>query len=711
MISLREYDSEIEALIEDGQRVDEAMAHCDHILKSYPKHLETYRLLAKACLQARLFERAADVFRRLLAAVPDDFVSLVGMSVIAADNATLDDAIWHMERAFEAQPSNAAVQGELQHLLGLRDGVEPPKIRLTRAALAHVYMQGGLYSQAISEARAIVLSDPRRADVQSLLATAYFEDGQETAAIQACTELLDELPYCLQANRLLAEMIRRAGRAESVGIYRERLNELDPYAAFTQESVLDTAAVPDAAVTLERLEDLGLWELLGMAWRLDLPLGPAAPGSEESRPGRLSRAGINPVGAALASGSSVDIPPFLARGTWVKSGQETDETLGAVGDPLQSTSADVSGELPDWARTLASSNGDTAASDEAAAAGSGPGTIENSALGLTTDDASQSPAAQDLADGSLQPTPAVMEDAAVAAAAAEESVAASLENLPEAALEDHGQLPSQAPDSGSSYGSPPEDLALGATAGPAAGPGRWSGDEEPPNVEASTESGDERSAPDWLLAADRGSAAHPGLESEAASLDLDPLPADEWQLEAPDEIEQDFETTAPDPDWIEALIPEESVAPLPTNSQQEAPPWLRAKVEPSPGPVEPTRPADWQPVEDRERSGTTPTTVAPESTLRESNLQAPTSEEEAAGALRDAESALGRGSIRVALDMYRKLIRRGTSLEEIIRDLQDALYRYPVEVPLWQALGDAYMQANRLQEALNAYTKAEELLS
>ena len=44
------------------------------------------------------------------------------------------------------------------------------------------------------------------------------------------------------------------------------------------------------------------------------------------------------------------------------------------------------------------------------------------------------------------------------------------------------------------------------------------------------------------------------------------------------------------------------------------------------------------------------------------------------------------------------------------RDLRDALYRYPVEVPIWQALGDAYMRANRLQDALDAYTKAEELL-
>jgi tetratricopeptide (TPR) repeat protein len=78
--------------------------------------------------------------------------------------------------------------------------------------------------------------------------------------------------------------------------------------------------------------------------------------------------------------------------------------------------------------------------------------------------------------------------------------------------------------------------------------------------------------------------------------------------------------------------------------------------------------------------------------------------------LGDAQAELGRGNIAAALDQYGRLIRRGRSLEEIIRDLRDALYRYPVEVSIWQALGDAYMRANRLQEALDAYTKAEELL-
>jgi cytochrome c-type biogenesis protein CcmH/NrfG len=59
---------------------------------------------------------------------------------------------------------------------------------------------------------------------------------------------------------------------------------------------------------------------------------------------------------------------------------------------------------------------------------------------------------------------------------------------------------------------------------------------------------------------------------------------------------------------------------------------------------------------------------------------------------------------------YTKLIKKGRLLPEVIHDLREAIYRFPTNVNVWQTLGDAYMRANRLQDALDAYTKAEELL-
>ena len=116
-VSLRNYNREIEAMTDRGQ-LDEAIAHCQHILKTFPKHLETYRLLGKAFLEYKRYKDAVDIFSRVLVVAPNDFVANVGMSIIRDEENNLDDAIWHMERAFEVQSANPAIQGELQRLYG-----------------------------------------------------------------------------------------------------------------------------------------------------------------------------------------------------------------------------------------------------------------------------------------------------------------------------------------------------------------------------------------------------------------------------------------------------------------------------------------------------------------------------------------------------------------------------------------------------------------
>ena len=156
-ISLRAYYRKIESLIEANKN-DEAIAHCKHILLTYPKNLETYRLLAKAYLETHRYPDALDILQRILSVVPDDFIAHVGMSIIREDEKNLDAAVWHMERAFDVQPSNIAVQDELKRLLGQRDGTEPAKIRLTRGALVRMYLRGNLHTQAIAEARMYILS-------------------------------------------------------------------------------------------------------------------------------------------------------------------------------------------------------------------------------------------------------------------------------------------------------------------------------------------------------------------------------------------------------------------------------------------------------------------------------------------------------------------------------------------------------------------------
>ncbi len=140
-IPMRSYLHEIEKHIESG-RTDQAIAHCRHILQSYPKYVDAYRLLGKTYLESQRYGDAGDIFQRVLSSVPDDFVSHVGMSIIREDEGNLDEAIWHMERGFEVQPSNNAIQEELRRLYGKRDHVEPPKIRLNSRRTGAYVLQG-----------------------------------------------------------------------------------------------------------------------------------------------------------------------------------------------------------------------------------------------------------------------------------------------------------------------------------------------------------------------------------------------------------------------------------------------------------------------------------------------------------------------------------------------------------------------------------------
>ena len=76
----------------------------------------------------------------------------------------------------------------------------------------------------------------------------------------------------------------------------------------------------------------------------------------------------------------------------------------------------------------------------------------------------------------------------------------------------------------------------------------------------------------------------------------------------------------------------------------------------------------------------------------------------------NAQTCLVNDDLAGALEHYNTLIGSGEKLEESIHDLRDALNHYPVDINVLQSLGDAYLRSNRLQEALEAYTRAEDLI-
>jgi competence protein ComEA len=78
--------------------------------------------------------------------------------------------------------------------------------------------------------------------------------------------------------------------------------------------------------------------------------------------------------------------------------------------------------------------------------------------------------------------------------------------------------------------------------------------------------------------------------------------------------------------------------------------------------------------------------------------------------LAQAWQNIANGNISAAVEQYTIFIRGNRELPEVIAEIQEALLIYPLDPLLYQTLGDAYVRADRLQEAMEAYTHAEDLL-
>ncbi|MGB9870572.1 MAG: tetratricopeptide repeat protein, partial [Anaerolineae bacterium] len=251
-IRLQEYIQQVDELVERGQ-YDEALAHLRHILQHYPKFLPAYRLMGKTLLEIGQDDAAEEMFQRVLSGDPEDFVARVGLSVIYDRQGDLQRAIWHMERAFELAPDNHVIQDELRRLYSRRDGVVPPRVMLTRGALARLYARGGLFSRAVETFRSLLAEEPERVDLRVALAEALWNDGQRVQAEEACLRVLDELPYCLKANLILGEIWTRSGREEAQ-VHLRRAEAVDPENQRAGEVLGDASPLSPREVYLPYLE-------------------------------------------------------------------------------------------------------------------------------------------------------------------------------------------------------------------------------------------------------------------------------------------------------------------------------------------------------------------------------------------------------------------------------------------------------------------------
>jgi len=214
--------------------------------------------------------------------------------------------------------------------------------------------------------------------------------------------------------------------------------------------------------------------------------------------------------------------------------------------------------------------------------------------------------------------------------------------------------------------------------------------------------------PDWLkdLAEEAEQSTQPTGELQAEALEQAPDWLDELQeisSQEADESEEEFAAIEENPE-LEKVDVDEAETPS-TEAMREQDPAL------------PEEESDWIPEATIEDTGTVDLPEGNEPILA-GELEAPVSiSDQTVGAVKAesnglelARKALNFDNLDDALGHYKKLLRNRDALDEVIADLQAALSKYPKHVDLWQMLGDAYMGKDRLRDALESYTKAEELL-
>jgi len=252
-IPLRMFYKKIEELIMD-QQSDAAISQAEYLLEKHPKNISVYKLLGKAFLEKQQFDYANTVFEKILFVEPDDFVSHIGISIIAESFGNLEKSLESMRRAYELEPSNESLQIEVKRLHEAKDGFAPDQVRLTRGALIKMYSRSQLTEQAIAEARLGIQESPNRIDYKVHLANMFFQSSMNIKAIETCLDVISILPYCKPALFILYKSITPLGKTDELTVYKTRLTEIDPYFSFIKPDTESVEDIPDIAIMVEERE-------------------------------------------------------------------------------------------------------------------------------------------------------------------------------------------------------------------------------------------------------------------------------------------------------------------------------------------------------------------------------------------------------------------------------------------------------------------------
>ncbi len=249
-ISLREYLAKLDSLL-NANSADEVIHHCRHILQYFPKNVAAYRFLGRALVENGRWDEASAALQRVLSVIPDDFTAHVGLSEALERSNQPDDAIWHLERAFEQRTADVTILEQLRGLYRRYRGVDNARIPLTAAAVARQSLKSRNYAQAADTLRGALSRSPQRVDLRLLLAEILWENDLRLESAELAMDVLEKLPDCLSANRIMTGLWLSEGRPTDAQRYINRLESIDPYFAV---ELVSKEPVDDNAFRLDELD-------------------------------------------------------------------------------------------------------------------------------------------------------------------------------------------------------------------------------------------------------------------------------------------------------------------------------------------------------------------------------------------------------------------------------------------------------------------------
>ncbi|PJF26242.1 MAG: hypothetical protein CUN53_08705, partial [Phototrophicales bacterium] len=248
-ISLKNYLAKLERLLDEGS-ADEVIEHSRHLLKHFPKNAAAFRSLGLGLLLNGRWQEAESALRRVLTAFPDDYRAHLGLSEAYTTLGRGDQAISHLERAFEQNPNSRELIDGLRGLYRRFRQTDRVKIQLTTGAIARQYRRNQSPQQAITVLRSALERTPGRIDLSLLLADTLWETGSHVEAAEIAVDILKRLPDCVIANQIMTRLWLEAHRPTDAARYLSRIEAVDPILAYE----IVQGPVPDNAFMVDEID-------------------------------------------------------------------------------------------------------------------------------------------------------------------------------------------------------------------------------------------------------------------------------------------------------------------------------------------------------------------------------------------------------------------------------------------------------------------------